>query len=369
MTALVVLPDLEFGGGQAFAVRLANALGRERRVLMTVTNPARVDASFAARIAPDVRLVLNEGGAHGVARIIADEGVTAVNSHLWWADRATLGALRGHDIAWVVSMHGCYEILLEHPDAEPRFREEAAEVLARATRVCIAAEKNRRIFDELRVPQDRVERVPYGFEFTAPSAVRRPDADIVFGVVARAFPGKGWEESVVAFRQVRARLKGAGLTSALVLVGDGPVADALRGMDEPDVVLTGWSPTPEEHIAGFDIALLPTSFAGESFPNAIIEYLALGKPIIATRWAEIPSMVGDGRSDPGAAVLIELDRNRKADVAALRDAMIELALDPVRRQALAGKASARGSAFSMETCVARYRDALRTKSATCCPRG
>ncbi|MFO0827454.1 MAG: glycosyltransferase family 4 protein [Phycisphaerales bacterium] len=355
-TILVVTSDLEIGGGQAFAVRIANALAREMRVLVMGVDPAKVDPTFASRVGPDAELIESSADPTRIREIVSRERVTAVNSHLWWADKVVFEAIRGLDVRWLVSMHGCYDMLIDQPHVEPRFRELASAVLERANRVAIAAEKNRRVFEQYGLSQVRVERVPYGYEPMAPTRVERPDADVVFGVVSRAVPNKGWHESVEAFTRVRAELAREGRRAALVLLGGGPLVDELRARrDVEGLVVPGWADRPQDWIAGFDVGMLPSSFPGESLPNAIIEYLAQSKPVIGTRWAEIPAMLGEGAD--AAGVLIPV-RGDAAEVPALAEAMLALARDEALRERARRNAPLRFRAFSMPTCVEHYRRLL-----------
>jgi glycosyltransferase involved in cell wall biosynthesis len=353
---LVVAGDLELGGGQIFAVRLANALAREVPVAVMSADPARLDPTLLGRLDPAVSLVACDGSPERLGRLVADGGYTAVNSHLWQADALVERALAGSHVRWTVSMHGCYELLLETPDPAGTFRATAERVLGRADRVAIAAEKNRRVFERFGLDASRVIRIPYGYEPVAPRRVERPRADVVFGIASRAVPNKGWEQALYAFARVRAELLARGASSALVLVGGGPLVPILRDLAHPDVHVVGPVPDPESWIAGFDVAMLPTSYPGESFPNSVIEYLALGKPIVATRWAEIPEMLAT--ADGPAGTLIGLDAHGTADLDALTAAMVELATDAELRAARAAAARTKSRAFSMDECVRRYRAAL-----------
>ncbi|MBL9150053.1 MAG: glycosyltransferase family 4 protein [Phycisphaerae bacterium] len=353
---LIVAGDLELGGGQIFAVRLANALARSMSVSLVSADPARCDARLRARVAPNVDVVPCDGSPAQLASIVRDGGYTAVNSHLWQADALVERALAHGGVRWTISMHGCYELLLETPDAVGVFRPAAERVLRRANAVVIAAEKNRRVFERFGLDASHVVRIPYGYEPVVPQRVERPRADVVFGIASRAVPNKGWEQAFYAFARVRAELLARGVTSALVLVGGGPLVPILRDLGHPDVHVTDWVADPESWIAGFDIAMLPTSYPGESYPNSVIEYLALEKPIVATRWAEIPAMVATERGS--AATLIGMDAHGTADIDALAAAMLELATDRDLRAARVAAATSRSRAFSMDECVRRYRAVL-----------
>lgn len=85
----------------------------------------------------------------------------------------------------------------------------------------------------------------------------------------------------------------------LVLVGDGPervrieqaiAAGGLAGA----VTLTGQVPTAEPYYGIADVAVLAS--LSEGSPNALLEAMAAGVPVVATRVGGIPEIVSDGES-------------------------------------------------------------------------
>jgi glycosyltransferase involved in cell wall biosynthesis len=88
-----------------------------------------------------------------------------------------------------------------------------------------------------------------------------------------------------------------------------------------------------------DIFCLPTY--GDAAPWAVLEAMACGAPVIATRLGGIPDMLADGR----AGVLV-----RHGDPRGLADAVSALLADPARRRDL--------GAAGRERCEERY-DQLR----------
>jgi glycosyltransferase involved in cell wall biosynthesis len=88
---------------------------------------------------------------------------------------------------------------------------------------------------------------------------------------------------------------------ALVIVGDGPMRDELDVMVErlglgKLVTFLGRLPEPDTlaEIARSDILVLPSFMEG--LPIVLMEAMALGKPVVATRVAGIPELVTDGES-------------------------------------------------------------------------
>jgi glycosyltransferase involved in cell wall biosynthesis len=91
----------------------------------------------------------------------------------------------------------------------------------------------------------------------------------------------------------------------LLIVGDGPLREefqaAVRGLRvENRVIFTGFVPHEEipEHIAAMDVALTPYRRV-EVFYNSsmkLVEYMAMGRAIVAPRMGEIPDLIKDGEN-------------------------------------------------------------------------
>ncbi len=355
------------GGAQMFAMRIAAALSKYDRVIVTSVELLPPDPQFTRRLEAETTFVDTHGEIAALAKVIERERIDAISSHGWWSDRHVHAAISRLPASvarprWVISMHGCYEQLLVRPEVDPTFASLAPAVLRSADAIAIAAVKNRRVFEAMSLDDTKVAEVPYGFQASAPRTIRRVAGDVVFGLVSRPAADKGWLVSIEAFRIVRDRLALRGRSAALVLVGGGPYADALKDAhrNEPGLTFAGWSDRPEEWIAGFDVALLPTWFVSESLPNSIIEYLAQSVPIIASRWAEIPRMIGEGAD--AAGVLIGVDGEQGVALPELADAMERMANDGVLRGRCALMGPRHASRFDMERCVASYRAMLRLSS-------
>jgi glycosyltransferase involved in cell wall biosynthesis len=114
-----------------------------------------------------------------------------------------------------------------------------------------------------------------------------------------------------------------------VLAGDGTLRDAIDARIktlgiERNVVLTGFHPHPEQLIALADICLLAS--AREGLPRVLMQYLAGGKPVIAT---DLPCIDEVLRHDVNGLVV------RSDALDGLADAVISLLEDDARRARLA----------------------------------
>jgi glycosyltransferase involved in cell wall biosynthesis len=123
-----------------------------------------------------------------------------------------------------------------------------------------------------------------------------------------------------------------GLEPHLLVVGDGPGADEIRCAAERlglggQVEVTGALPPAEASARLRDaaIGLAPYPPQGDFYfsPLKIVDYLAAGLPIVATRQGAVTSLVGD------AGIVVPAD-----DEDAFVAAVAELLLDPARRTRL-----------------------------------
>lgn len=132
---------------------------------------------------------------------------------------------------------------------------------------------------------------------------------------------------------VRAAAPVAGLD--LVLVGDGPqwgrIEDAVTHCDvAARVELAGFRDDPAPLLRGADLMVLPS--AAEACPMALLQAMACGLPVVASRVGGIPEMVRDGVD----GVLVD-----SGDADGLTVALTALTDDPTRRRRLGANARQR----------------------------
>lgn len=301
---LFVTSDLAPGGGQMFLIRLANEWTRRggRAVIFNVeTFPSH--PRVVAKIDP--RVPVFTGPLTNVGDLATRFGVDLIHSAIWWADDHVRAAGETiADIPWVITMHGCYETLLDHPDIEPALDRKFAALLERVDAWVHTADKNERVFARHGRPRVDV-RIDNGVDVEPGPGISRRDVGLspsafVACLASRAIPEKGWDAAVAAVTRLRA----AGRDVELLLVGEGPAADAVRRDGPEGVTVVGQVSNLQDYLALADVVLLPSSFVGESLPLVLLEALALGKPIIATPIGEIPSLVGS--DEDAAGILVPL---------------------------------------------------------------
>jgi glycosyltransferase involved in cell wall biosynthesis len=158
----------------------------------------------------------------------------------------------------------------------------------------------------------------------------KPDAFVV-GWVGRMTAVKRTDDVLLAFR----RLHDEHADSYLCLVGDGPdrahlerYAHAL-GVAQRCLFL-GYQDDVARFYAAMDVLLLPS--ANEGTPVSVIEALAAGRPVVATRVGGVPDVVRDGTDGFLAEV---------GDTDGLAAHLVELARDPDRRTEMGERGRAR----------------------------
>jgi glycosyltransferase involved in cell wall biosynthesis len=160
--------------------------------------------------------------------------------------------------------------------------------------------------------------------------------------VANLRASKGYDHLLVAARH----LADQGVPVRFAAAGQGPLEGELRARAEALGLgdcfrLLGYVPDAARLVAGADLFVLASEHEG--LPLAVMEALALGVPVVATRVGGIPELVDDGASgllvDPG-------------DPDGLAAAILTLT-DPELRARLAAGATARGAGVDGRAAVSR----------------
>jgi glycosyltransferase involved in cell wall biosynthesis len=151
----------------------------------------------------------------------------------------------------------------------------------------------------------------------------RPDAMILAGV-GRMVHQKAFEHMIAAVADLRT----ANVPVQLVLFGDGPLRSRLEsqvrraGLTE-DVIFAGFRSDIRQLMAAIDIVVF--SSRQEGLPLVLLEAMAAGRCVVATRVGGIPEAVRDNQE----ALLVPSD-----DVDALTKALGRAVLEPALRQRL-----------------------------------
>ncbi len=204
---------------------------------------------------------------------------------------------------------------------------------------------------------DKVGVIHNGIELSPPSgqqarmARRRelgiPEDAFVIATVANLIPYKGHADLLTALAGMRERLRGPW---RLIVVGrdEGTGQDLKRQAEKlgigTNILWLGERTNPQELLAAADLGVLPSH--QEGFSNSLIEKMAQGLPVVATRVGGNSDAILDGES--GWLVPV-------AKPTVLGDAIATLYEDPGLRARMGTAARKRvESFFTLEACVRRY---------------
>ncbi|MGH2637384.1 MAG: glycosyltransferase, partial [Actinomycetota bacterium] len=152
------------------------------------------------------------------------------------------------------------------------------------------------------VPRDRVTVVRNGVDRTVFSPFGRNherDSTARLGTVGRLIPEKGLDVLLAAMPAILARR-----SAVLTVVGEGPERRTLEARArELPVAFAGELQNPSEvasFLRGLDVFVMPSRWEG--LPNAMLEALACGVPVVAT------DVSGMAEASGGRALLVPPDR-------------------------------------------------------------
>lgn len=189
--------------------------------------------------------------------------------------------------------------------------------------------------------------IPNGVAKPVPMSIHVPVTPDTFAIlgVGRLDRAKGFDRLIEAFARIADRHQ----QWRLVIVGDGPERQRLVEQIESfrlqtRIDLPGHVSNPSPWYARADLFALPSRYEG--FPNALLEAMAHGKPVIAF---DGPSAVRDVIRDRVDGLLVPDD-----DVPAFAAALSGLMSDSDRRKRMATSARAIVSRFPLEAFYQRW---------------
>jgi glycosyltransferase involved in cell wall biosynthesis len=347
---VVLHVDTERGwrGGERQVLWLARLLDRDRYVSVIAARPGEPLAARArdAGIPVVATRPWAEFGliaAFALRRIILQRRVRIVHAHT--AHAAALAALAtlGTPARLVVTRRVDFP-LRTNPGSRWKYRRaDGVIAISRAVADVLLAGG---------LIPSRVEVIPSGVDLSRPTPPASRDAFAALGIpagapvvvqVAQLVAHKDPVTFVDAIAAARQRVP----SLHAVLAGDGP----LRGAVDAAIArhglagtlhATGYRTDADALLAAADIVTL--SSREEGLGTVLLDAMAFGKPVVATRAGGIPEIIEDGIS----GVLTPV-----GDAAALGAAIASLCDAPERRAALADAARIRAARFSMTVTAAR----------------
>lgn len=298
---LHVLTDTNMGGAGRYLFNLLANWDYDRyEVVVACPKAGELERQLKAK---GIRVFALSGGENSLEfkhvgelmRIISEEKVDIVHTHASLAGRIA-GKLSGCHI--VMTRHGLKKV---KKDIVHRV---GTAIMTRAlTDNIIAISRAVKInLMEAGVPADMIKIIYNGLDLDKFKDVKprmRRDFNLtggpIIGTVARLVPEKGHEYAIKAMPGVIKEFPGA----HLVIIGDGPLKENLQRMSEElgvdeHVSFLGYQVQVESLEADFDVFVLPS--VSEGLGLALLEAMALGKPVVASEVGGIPEVVKNGIS-------------------------------------------------------------------------
>ncbi len=351
-----IIWSLGLGGAEQVVIRLAAALDRRRFLpLIICLNEPGPYAPQAVSAGVEVIALSKRGPVDPwllvrLVRLLHVRRIDVVHTHLWGANLwGRLAALVARVPVIMATEHNVdtwkrrYHFILDR-------------WLARRTTTLVAVSHQvRRFYEEdHRVGRGRWQVIYNGVAAPATLTRRRgvgyrvlgiPEDAPVVGLIGRLVPTKAPElfvEAVAIALRTLPALRG-------LIVGDGPVRPQTeayvreRGLSER-IIFTGRRDDVSELLAGMDV--LAFSSEREGLSMAMLEGMAAGVPIVATRVGGTPELIESGAT----GVLVE-----PGSVEALAEAMATLLQDPARAETIRHAARERIiTRFSLSAMVASH---------------
>ena len=219
--------------------------------------------------------------------------------------------------------------------------------------ICVSQGVARWTHERAHWPRSRLSVIPNGvdvsaFESALPAdrnALGVPDDALVVLFVGRLDPQKGLHDLLEAFAGLRKEIPRA----HLLMVGQGPLQGVLQSQSanlqlQDCIHFTDWRADVANLMKAADIFALPSHWEG--MPNVLLEAMAAGLPVVATRVEGSEEAVIHGET----GLLVS-----PGDPTMLKSALIELAKADQLRVKLSETARKRvREFFTIETMIARY---------------
>ncbi|MBQ7454682.1 MAG: glycosyltransferase family 4 protein, partial [Selenomonadaceae bacterium] len=337
---------LTIGGGETFPLTLANELSR-KGFAVTVLDFQMADdlPDVRKKLDATVPLVrLNDTG--GLAEIVEQFKIDVIHSHHGAVDEAVSYVVENMpELRHVVTLHGMYEA------ADPDYLKKILERVKKSVAAFVyIADKNLVPFDKNNFGRREIfHRIGNGLERVEITPVPRaelniPEKSFTACVVSRAIAQKGWQAAVDA---VTLANKLGGRRVDLILVGAGEMYDRLINHVPDFVHLVGFRSNVRDYLATADVGLLPSEYAGESFPLLIIDSFFAGRPVVSSNLGEVPTMVED------AGIVFDLIGG-KVPVDELAKILRTLADDATAYEKIRSRVSSAAKKFSIEHVAEKY---------------
>jgi len=290
-----VIGSLNYGGAENQVVQLLNTLNPYRldKYLVTFKN---VKTPNSRALSPEImcfNLRLRRWGQIGciirLYRLFERVKIDVVQAHMFHTNLyvAIAARLAGVPVVlttehgknlWKRPIHHFLERRIISPLVSVRIAVSRDIRNIRAVSGDVPEDKLTVIRNCVEIPE-KVERYPCG------NKVR-------IGTVGRLVPAKDYGTLIMAFK----RLMEDGLNTDLIFVGDGPERSNLESMVQElgitgNVTFSGFQANVNSFLSKVDVFVL--SSIREGIPVAMLEAMAIGVPVVATKVGGIPEVIQD----------------------------------------------------------------------------
>lgn len=333
---LLLITELNIGGAERIVQQLATRLPRDRYdvTVACLYDPSAIAADIQAADIPvidlEMRRKVDLRAPYRLLGFLRQRDIHILHTHLFHANLlgAIVGTLTRTPI--IIATRHSMEIGGVHREWMNRLVTSLRDAV-----VTVSPQVHKVEVDRAHASPTKIADIPGGVEVRAyrvdPNHVDElkrswdlETGDPVVGTVGRLVDPKGHGHLLDALAKVRSQIAGV----KALLVGDGTLrtemerrAEALGLSDT--VIFTGIRRDVPEVLALLDVFVLPSLWEG--LPIALLEAMAAGLPVVATRVGGVPEVVVEGET----GLLVP-----PRDPEALAQAILTLLRDPDLRQAM-----------------------------------
>ena len=241
--------------------------------------------------------------------------INVIHSNSWVSDYFMSRIARFCNARFIITLHGHYELL---KDSMEDFTYKTSKIISAVDHIAYLTEKNLLSLKNIELNIDKCHLIFNGIpRDNSNHETWGKKGQIHFAIASRAIREKGWEETIKSAIELGNEKD---YDIYLHLIGDGEIVDELRKKYSAsrNIVFHGFVLNVIEYLKKIDVCILPSYYEAESMPFSVIEYLSVGKPVIASRVGYIEEMIRvENRL---AGFLIELN-NGRIDVGQLKKCM------------------------------------------------
>lgn len=387
MKILYTIETLEIGGAEKFVIELANSVSNESEVFLFIVFQGRVNPYLLDKISNRVTIVSKELLLDYLIQkidsllyrmlipirfrdvfikkrletVLNQYKIEIIHSNQFNTDNICLQASLIKNIPVIATIHGDYlNFYRKHNDNQRiygniNFLKRLEFILSNLKTIVCISDQQLVFFKNLAhqgLKNNGTVKIYNGisrpiFNKSDKDSIGVKNENFIFGMIARGIEEKGWQIAIDAFIELNNN------SAYLILVGESDYIQSLKKkyISKRNILFTGFASNPAQWIQHFDVGLLPTTYQSESLPTAIIEYLAQGKPVIATDLGEIKNMLCKNNNCAG----ILLSQNLKGSLSSqLFDAMKICIEDTEFLENCKNSTNVRSTQFKIEKCSDNY---------------